>query len=612
MQNQDAQTAQADGPGTQSHTMKTTKRGRPYFKDTCDLFATLITSMGLGSNKQFFKTYHNSFSTDDAVAHLSNLKFAQSNRGPDPRDPTRIVTTTTTTTFSMSRDIAKAMAQHFMDARLIENAADPTINLFKDRAVYQLTPKGLHVLERFVFKNGMNSDSLHPVFQAQPICMKLLHLERRKEDDEIIASHSVIGSLFRRFVGRQPNMTSDRPQVDPNILYADKAKGMQLFEWVDRNLGNSRSGAQIHPHCFSAVAALEWLCDFTTVVGRDEAAEMAAHFVRFGFIALINDRRRGNDAAVVFTVRGTPGPNVAAQGEFRCTNKAVYRITDEGYKLARWEMIPRGQLSRAGHSSQDVSSSTTRESQEKHIDGLDDDSANGIRETQQKSNAERLQHILNEPSLRSLFREFLRSNFCEENLSFWLDVQDFKKKFSTTSSSNSAAALQRTGRSPQTQVAMERHHDQLITAAFTIYNTYIAPSSPSELNIDHALRNEFVGYLTDIVTGLSGKGFKGYLDPEQARTVNATQLQQMIRLYERIQAHVFRLMATDSVPKFVKTTSFTQLLDMVEDFDIVDETSLGPTLPPGLDNEEVGRTFITTSQAANEKILLAQNFLRDA
>ena len=47
---------------------------------------------------------------------------------------------------------------------------------------------------------------------------------------------------------------------------------------------------------------------------------------------------------------------------------------------------------------------------------------------------------------------------------------------------------------------------------------------------------------------------------------------------------------------------------MVEDFDYADEGSLGPSLPPGLENEEVGRTYVTTSQAANEKILLAQNW----
>ena len=172
--------------------MKTTKRGRPFLKDTLDLFATLIVSLNLTSNKQFFRTFPHSFTTDHAAQNLASLKFSQSNRGPDPREPSRVITTTTTTTFSMTRDMAKAMSQHFMDARLIENAADPTSNLFKDRGVYQLTPKGLHVLERFISKNGINSDHLQPVFASNPICIKLLHLERRSADDEIIVTQSVI------------------------------------------------------------------------------------------------------------------------------------------------------------------------------------------------------------------------------------------------------------------------------------------------------------------------------------------------------------------------------------------------------------------------------------
>ena len=36
----------------------------------------------------------------------------------------------------MTREMAKAMAQHFMDARLIESAADPSSCLFRDGSVY--------------------------------------------------------------------------------------------------------------------------------------------------------------------------------------------------------------------------------------------------------------------------------------------------------------------------------------------------------------------------------------------------------------------------------------------------------------------------------------------
>jgi len=200
-----------------------------------------------------------------------------------------------------------------MDARLIENAADPSSNLFKDRGVYVLTPKGLHVLERFISRNGINGDHLSHVFATQPICMKLLHLERRSVDDEIIVSQSVITALFRRFVGRQANYPQQQTSqnTDPTSAYHDRARGIQLMDVTDRQPSTSgRSQPVTQRYCFAALAALEWLCDFTSVVGREEAAEMAAQFVRFGLITLVSDKRKNNDSAIIFTVRGSaPGGN---------------------------------------------------------------------------------------------------------------------------------------------------------------------------------------------------------------------------------------------------------------------------------------------------------------
>jgi hypothetical protein len=210
----------------------------------------------------------------------------------------------------MTRDMAKAMCQHYMDARLIENSSDPQSNLFKDRGVYQLTPKGLHVLERFMSKNGINSDLFQPVFISQPICIKLLHLERRTSDDEIIVTQSVITALFRRFVGRAPNNPPpiDKP-LDVFQRYDERAKGISVTEITERAQPLLGKPAQVHKYCFAAVSALEWLCDFSTVVGREEGAEMAAQFVRFGLITLVSDKRRNNDSAIIFTVRGSAGAN---------------------------------------------------------------------------------------------------------------------------------------------------------------------------------------------------------------------------------------------------------------------------------------------------------------
>ncbi|KAI0363720.1 regulator of G protein signaling superfamily [Pilatotrama ljubarskyi] len=576
---------------TSSHMMKTTKRGRPFLK--------------LTTNRQYFRSFPNSFTTDDAARNLASLKFSQSNRGPDPREPSRIVTTTTTTTFSMTRDMAKAMCQQFMDARLIENAADPGSNLFKERGVYVLTPKGLHVLERFMSKNGINGDHLAHVFSTQPICMKLLHLERRSVDDEIIVSHSAITALFRRFVGRQPNYPPEFIEtMDAFQKYHERSKGVALMDITEKGTGKA---AVTHKHCFAAVTALEWLCDFTSVIGREEAAEMAAQFVRFGLITLVSDKRKNNDSAIIFTVRGAAGganSSIAQHGEFRCTAKAIYKVTDEGRRLARWD-LPDGARPSPNSSAANVSSNA-RASEDHSLNASYDAEKKG----QKESNTDRLKFIMEEPQLRALFREFLRSNFCEENLSFYLDVQDFKKSFSTTSSAIAAnVPPARAGqKATPGQLAMERHHEALIQKAFVIYNTYLAPSSQSELNIDHGLRNELSAYLSEVIHSMTGKSFQGHVDLEQANHFNATQLQTMIRLYERIQTHVFRLMATDSVPKFIKTPRFLALkVKLVEeddgplaDFPLMNSSASTPSVPPGLSSgeEEVGGAYVTISQRA--------------
>jgi len=89
------------------------------------------------------------------------------------------------------------------------------------------------------------------------------------------------------------------------------------------------------------------------------------------------------------------------------------------------------------------------------------------------SHTSKLKQILEEPSLRSLFREFLRANLCEENLSFWLDVQDFKRRFNTTSSAVASPLAVKGGFLNRTQghSAMERHQQDLIAMAFVIYNS---------------------------------------------------------------------------------------------------------------------------------------------
>ncbi|KAH0839596.1 regulator of G protein signaling [Lanmaoa asiatica] len=607
--------------------MKTTKRGRPYLKDTLDLFATLIVSLQLTTHKQYFRTFPNSFSTSEP--RFSEIFPVQPWAGPkrqitnsddhhndhllyDPRD-------------------GKGDVPAFMDARLIENAADQGSNLFKDRGTYVLTPKGLHVLERFISKNGINSDHLQPVFVSQPICIKLLHLERRTADDEIIVTQSVITALFRRFVGRQPNYLSQNATAPQDAFqeYHERSKGVQLMDVPERAQPLLGKATVVHKYCFAAVSALEWLCDFTSVVGREEAAEMAAQFVRFGLVTLVSDKRKNNDSAIIFTVRGSaPGGNspVSHHGEFRCTAKAIYRITDEGKRVAQWEeqsSSPHSSVANL-HERSSLEGSTiegaAKPGPEATVSAADAKIHRRIsmaerlnsayaesKESKEakanvKSNTDRLNQILEEPSYRNLFREFLQANFCEENLAFWMDVEDFKRKFSITSSAQANVPAGRGGKGTPGQAAMEKHHESLIQTAFQIYNKYLAPSSQNELNIDHGLRLDLASYLSEVMTSLNGKAFDGQVDASQAGAFNATQLQVLIKLYSRIQTHVLRLMAMDSLPKFIKTQRFTEAKqwlggDASEDIQFL----TSPPAPPGLGSEETGGAYITVSAKATER-----------
>ncbi|KAM0755664.1 hypothetical protein T439DRAFT_8856 [Meredithblackwellia eburnea MCA 4105] len=617
MSSSSGQTRSGDARARQqqsSHMLKTGRRGNPFCKDTHDLFATLMVSLDLSDRTRFFRTYPNAFTTDDAAANLSSLRFSQSNRTSDPNDPQRIVTTTTTTTFSMSRDIAKGICQHFMDARLIENAADPTSTSFKDRGIYQITPKGLHVLERFITKNGISADHLVTVFTTQPICMKLLHLERRQSDDEIHVSRSVIDVVFRRFAGgRHPNYvsephdsrgvpTSTRPYVDnlrPTEAF-DRSSGIDLQDVTEKN--KTAGGFTVVKQVFNSVTAIDWLVDYSTCCCREEAGELLAHFVRYGLVVLHSDKSKVGDRVGMQEVRGSGN----SEAEYRYGPRILYRITDEGRRVmlgaeagAVASAVPKGVVSvgMEGKPSSDGSAAEDDASSTKSADrqGADRSFAGGtglsnVAESQitnrpsvaelfkndftdsgasawakdQHSTTTRLRAILDEPALRALFRDFLRANYCDENLGFWIDVADFRRRFSTTSSavggSGQAATRKKQGTATN---AMETHQQNLVAAALHIYNTYLAPLSPNELNIDHNLRADVVNYVNRSLAEVAPNGLKQPAPGEEPEVppLRATQVQTLLRQYERIQEHIFRLLATDQVPRFIRTEPFLALMD---------------------------------------------------
>ncbi|KKK23723.1 developmental regulator FlbA, partial [Aspergillus rambellii] len=78
-----------------------------------------------------------------------------------------------------------------------------------------------------------------------------------------------------------------------------------------------------------------------------------------------------------------------------------------------------------------------------------------------------------------------------------------------------------------------------------LYNAFLAPGSPCELNIDHALRNSLASRMTKAVGD----------DESMLKS-----LQEVVQLFEMAQTSVFKLMSSDSVPKFLRDPKYSSVL----------------------------------------------------
>ncbi len=87
--------------------------------------------------------------------------------------------------------------------------------------------------------------------------------------------------------------------------------------------------------------------------------------------------------------------------------------------------------------------------------------------------------------------------------------------------------------------------------------------------------------------------------------LHASQLQVMVRLYERIQDYIFRLMATDSVPRFIKDARFIQLVRSVEEY--TEALEAGRIDPEQHAGPAVGRAVFEAMQLKSSDMLASNS-----
>jgi hypothetical protein len=207
-------------------------------------------------------------------------------------------------------------------------------------------------LERFVKINGISGPELirllgAPEHQDRP---PVIHLERHPETDRLHLSRQTVAALWKRFAGGRPNVIASvgapaapendspagrLPPVQPSVNTSTGAlvkrasstiarssislgidgqqaahlhRGIAVRKFAIRSkvAGGGPAIEQIFDHCMPALAILDWLLEHSSVALRIEAAEVAAQFVRWGFIAMAQDKSRSSrDMALVTTFSDT-------------------------------------------------------------------------------------------------------------------------------------------------------------------------------------------------------------------------------------------------------------------------------------------------------------------
>lgn len=337
-----------------------------------------MVALPLGPHRHRLTRHPQTFTTGEALNHLGNLRFTQSNRRPSPNDPNVMVTTKIATTFSMVAPMARSLCNKFLAARLVESVEGKSEFSTQD-SIWQLTSKGIKLLENFAHRNGVQERHVFDVLDSARNKMNLLVLEREPETDQLYHDHETVNVIFRRFLGSTPNLPGkDNTTSDSEAIFeSDGNVGVRVHR--DRKIAN-----KYHQYTFSHRAAVDWLMNCCTLVDVREAQEICDLFQKQEYVRVVHEDR------------ASPSGGKSNNGN----RGSIYKITEPGQSTVGW--IPNRKASPA-------------------VGGDRDRSPAGMRD----SNTNRMNFIVNTTALRIMFREFLKDTHCEENLIFYLEVRDF-------------------------------------------------------------------------------------------------------------------------------------------------------------------------------------------
>lgn len=323
-----------------------------------------------------------------------------------------------------------------------------------------------------------------------------------------------------------------------------------------------------YTHTFFGYQCFEWLMQYTTVVNRGEADMVAGELVLYGWIAHILDKSDlGNntfDDSVLF----------------RTSRNALYHITERGRLVLGWADSRSSAKSVSSTSSQKNSNGKTKKQQLQQAlpqsltsiyasgehsrpASISNSETDVLTSTDDAAQFVRLRQILEDPLLRMYFRIYLKDNFCDENINFWVDYFAMRKKKKAQHTKNGLK--------------------DMVSDSYAIYDTYLKSKAVHEVNIDHTLRKNIDALVKSTFSivyepkkhgnnsspsssapPFASPAVTPHSTATTAISVNAPLAQclhDLMKLYDQVNDHLCKMMAEDSVPRFLRTSKYQKLLN---------------------------------------------------
>ncbi|GAN04354.1 conserved hypothetical protein [Mucor ambiguus] len=316
--------------------LKFTIDGRPSIEDIHDLFSTLISQVSFSTHRYMFRNYCNTFTSEDAIQELGTLKFTKSFESTEYKNEA-----TSTTTFQMSRDMAKALIQQFLWTRLIVNAVEPSNRTYRDKGLWRLSSKGLCVLQEFCVKTKMDIGKIATYVDPSARLIFLIQVERLRDNDRLNNKRRYISCLFAIMIASLPlrhnycneskttfedahsiyssDSGSTNSAASRNVTFSDYFPHIKTLpndllvgvsykypQWSNQKSSFQQQKAllqNLNPSSkkfkmraiFTSLLCCNWLIEFCTVASNDEAESIMTEFLNLGWIAFYDEKYRHSE-----------------------------------------------------------------------------------------------------------------------------------------------------------------------------------------------------------------------------------------------------------------------------------------------------------------------------